>query len=69
MLTILDSIEGGLGPAFSVPEVGSLSRLKRPRPYPVEFSRVVFCLAGRMGESGMTGCKTGESRFLRMWDR
>ncbi len=38
-----------------------LSRLKRLRPYPVVFSRLVFCLAGRTGDFSLTGRRMGES--------
>ncbi len=39
----------------------SFSRLKWPRPYPVVFLGVVFCLAGRMGDFMLTGRDMGES--------
>ncbi len=46
-----------------------VSRLKWPRPYPVVFSGLVFCLAGRMGDFRLTKRDMGESRILRMWNR
>ncbi len=40
-----------------------LSRLKNPLIHPRSFPGTVFCLAGRMGESGLTGRDMGESGF------
>src|SRR2546426_8194753 len=39
-----------------------LSRLKSPESYPVVFSRVISCLAGRMGDYRLTGRDMGEFR-------
>ena len=41
-----------------------LSRLKTQESYPVGFSSLVFCLAGRMGDFSLTGGDMGESRVL-----
>ncbi len=51
---------------FRVSSYSGLSRLKRPRPYPVVFSGMIFCLAGRMGEFWVTGGRIGESRIFQM---
>src|SRR2546425_4500811 len=41
-----------------------LSRLKTQESYPVSFSRVISCLAGRMGESRLTGRNMSEFRIF-----
>ena len=59
--------EGFLGPSCFVIPDSPLSRLKTEESYPVAFFRVIFCLAGKMGDFRLTGRKTGESRVSGGW--
>ncbi len=52
LCTLLHGFRSGTSP---------VSRLKTPRPYPVVFSGVVSCLAGRMGDFRLSGRVMGES--------
>jgi len=40
-----------------------------PRPCPVFFSEVVFCLARRTGDFSLTSRAIGESGILARWNR
>ncbi len=67
LFLFLVSRAGILGLASGSSDSG-LSRLKQPRPYPVAFSRIIFRLAGRMGDFSLTGRIMGESRVFGMME-
>ncbi len=51
-------------PRFSFLGREGVSRLKRPRPYPVVFPGLISRLAGRIGDFPRTGRNMGESRIF-----
>ncbi len=51
----------GVESAFRAASDSGLSRLKRPQAYPVVFSGLASCLAGRMGDFRLTGRHMGDS--------